>query len=76
MIALIRYQIGLLLRSHRWVGPVILYATGVVVIGIGGSGGQPLSTGLDWSAAVLVPTAAWLTRSALTAEPKIGRAHV
>src|SRR5262249_13389845 len=66
-------QVGLLLRSHRWIGPVILYGTGIVFIGIGGAGGQPLSTGLDWSAAVMVPTAAWLTRSALTAEPAAAR---
>lgn len=74
MIPLLRYQAALLVRSHRWVPPVLLYAV-LVAIG-GGGGGQPLSDGLDWSAAILVPAAAWLTRSMLTAEPAAARACV
>jgi hypothetical protein len=69
MIALIRFQTGLLLRSNRWLGPLLIYAVFVLFSGIGGSGGQPLNDGLDWSDALLVPSVAWLTRSALTMEP-------
>src|SRR5262249_52319234 len=59
--ALIRYQAGLLLRSHRWVGPVAVYA--VFTWFVGAAAQQPLSDGLRWSAAALVPLVAWLTRS-------------
>jgi hypothetical protein len=70
--ALIRYQAGLLLRSHRWVGPVAVYA--VFTWFVGAAAQQPLSDGLRWSAAALVPLVAWLTRSMLTAEPEEARA--
>jgi hypothetical protein len=69
MIALIRYQAGLLLRSNRWLGPLLIYAIFVLFTGIGGSGGQALTDGLNWSAAMLLPSVTWLTRAALTAEP-------
>lgn len=70
MTALIRYQAAVLLRAHRWVGPLLLYATLLTFLG----DRQPLRDGLDRSAAMLVPAAAWLTRSALTAEPAAARA--
>jgi hypothetical protein len=73
VIQLIRYQAGLLLRSHRWLGPLLLYAVCLVSATGGGSGGG-LRDGLDWSAAMLVPAVGWLTRSALTAEPDAARA--
>lgn len=75
MIALLRYQCGLLFRSHRWVFPLIVYAA-LISVGGAGSGGQSLSEGLDWSAAILVPVVALLTRSMLTAEPGAARACV
>ncbi len=75
MIALVRYQIGLLLRAHRWIPPAILFGLGVA--GLGGATmrhGAGLSPGLAWSALMLVPATAWLTRSMLTAEPAAARA--
>jgi hypothetical protein len=44
------------------VGPLLLYATLLAFVG----DSQPLRDGLGWSAAMLVPAVAWLTRSALT----------
>ena len=73
MVYLIRYQAALLVRSHRWVAPSLVYAVLVVMVS---SAGEPLSDGLDWSAAMLVPAVAWLTRSMLTVEPGAARACV
>jgi len=84
VIALLRYQAANLFRSHRWIVPLILY---VVLISVGGVGSgtaaasahlraENLADGLDWSAAVLVPIVALLTRSLLTAEPAAARACV
>ena len=80
MIALLRYQVAILFRSHRWIFPLIVYALLISV------GGRPagsarrragaLADGLDWSAAILVPVVALLTRSMLTAEPAAARACV
>src|SRR5215475_14338340 len=77
MIALARYQLSLLLRSYRWIPPAVLFVLGVV--GLGGAtlpNGAGLSEGLAWSALMLVPVEAWLTRSMLTAEPAAARACV
>jgi hypothetical protein len=73
--ALLRYQSGVLIRSHRWIFPLIGY---VLLLAVGGAGGgsQSLASGLDWSAAILVPVVAVLTRSMLTAEPGAARACV
>ena len=46
----------------------------ISVAGVGQK--EPLSTGLDWSAAMLVPVVALLTRSMLLAEPEAARACV
>jgi hypothetical protein len=88
VIALLRYQTANLFRSHRWILPLIAYA---LLISVGGTGsnlaarsaaelarleGQALASGLDWSAAILVPVVALLTRSMLTAEPGAARACV
>jgi hypothetical protein len=73
--ALISYQFGVLFRSHRWILPLIGYAL-LLAVGGAGSGSQSLGNGLDWSAAILVPAAAVLTRSMLTAEPGAARACV
>lgn len=76
MVALVRYQLGLLLRSHRWIAPAAVYAAAIWFIGAGGSGRAQLSAGLSWSAGALLPVAAWLTRSMLTAEPPEARACI
>ncbi len=83
MIALLRYQAANLFRSHRWILPLITY---VLLISVGGadSGQQAtsveraraLADSLDWSAAILLPVVAMLTRSMLTAEPAAARACV
>jgi hypothetical protein len=74
MIALLRYQAAILLRSPRWIFPLIAY--GVLVAAGAAEGGTPLAGGLAWSAAMLVPVVAFLTRSMLTAEPDAARACV
>jgi hypothetical protein len=77
VIALARYQMSLLLRSYRWIPPAVLFGLGV--IGLGGGAmprGAGLSEGLAWSALMLVPVQAWLTRSMLTAEPPAARGCV
>jgi hypothetical protein len=74
VIALLRYQAAILFRSHRWVFPLISYVLLISVAGVGQK--QPLSDGLDWSAAMLLPVVALLTRSMLTAEPGAARACV
>ncbi|MER5475768.1 hypothetical protein ABT026_02100 [Streptomyces sp. NPDC002734] len=71
MRALLRYHVILLLRSQRWLPPSLLYA-GLVAISLDGQ--SSLGSQLGWNAAVLVPTAAWLTRSLLVAEPPAARA--
>jgi hypothetical protein len=73
VIALLRYQAAILLRSHRWLFPVIVYS---MLILVGFAGGTPLAEGVDWSDAMLVPVVALLTRSMLTAEPDAARACV
>ena len=74
MIALLRYQAAILLRSHRWIFPLIAY--GLLVVTVAAEGSTPLAEGLDWNAAMLVPIVAFLTRSMLTAEPDAARACV
>jgi hypothetical protein len=74
VIALLRYQTAIMFRSHRWVFPLISYVLLMSVAGVGGA--QSLPGGLDWSAAMLLPVVALLTRSMLTAEPAAARACV
>ncbi len=74
MTALMRYQAAILFRSHRWVLPLIAYVLLISVAGVGGQ--ESLSDGLNWSAAMLLPVVALLTRSMLTAEPQAARACV
>jgi hypothetical protein len=83
MIALLRYQTANLFRSHRWILPLILYVVLILVGGVGSGQGltaqlraENLAAGLDWSAGILVPVVALLTRSMLTAEPAAARACV
>jgi hypothetical protein len=75
VIAVMRYQAVNLFRSHRWIFPVITYAL-LLFVGGTGSGRRALIDGLAWSAALLVPVVALLTRSMLTAEPAAARACV
>jgi hypothetical protein len=71
--ALLRYQAEILLRSHRWIFPLIAYC---LLVAVGAAGSTTLAETLDWSAAMLVPTVAFLTRAMLTAEPDAARACV
>ena len=66
MTALLRYQTALLLRSNRWIFPLVAYGA---LIAVGAAGSTPLAEGLTWSAAMLLPVSAFLARSMLTAEP-------
>lgn len=75
MIALLRYQTANLFRSHRWIFPLITYAL-LISVGGAGTGSRALTDGLAWSAAILVPVVALLTRSMLRAEPGAARACV
>jgi hypothetical protein len=73
VIALLRYESAILLRSHRWIFPLITYG---LLIAVGAAGSSSLAETLDWSGAMLVPVVAFLTRGMLTAEPDAARACV
>ncbi|MEU6665377.1 ABC transporter [Streptomyces sp. NPDC046727] len=73
MTALLRYQADLLLRSQRWLPPVILYTA---FLGIGVRSGEPVLDSLGYTAAGLLPVAAWLVRICATGEPAAARACV
>lgn len=73
MTALVRYQASILLRSYRWVFPLVAY---LFLVSIGSVGSSSLMESLDWSGATLVPVVAFLTRAMLTAEPDAARACV
>lgn len=73
MRALLRYQAALLARSQRWLPPFILYAA---FLGIGVQGGQPILDSLGFTAAGLLPVAAWLVRICVTNEPPAARSCV
>ncbi|MEV7561808.1 ABC transporter [Streptomyces sp. NPDC089795] len=70
MTALFRYQAVLLLRSQRWLAPLITYAA-VVAVGI--RPGDPVPDSLGLAAAGLVPATAWLVRICVTVEPAAAR---
>ncbi|MFE7551656.1 ABC transporter [Streptomyces gardneri] len=70
MTALLRYQSGLLLRSQRWLAPLLLYAA---VLAVGVRAGEPVLGALGFSAAALVPVTAWCVRICLTQEPPAAR---
>ncbi|MEW2129808.1 hypothetical protein [Streptomyces sp. NPDC005435] len=71
MRALLRYQTALLVRSQRWLPPVLLYL-GLLAISLDGQ--SSLGSQLGWNAAALVPALAWLTRALPAAEPPAARA--
>jgi hypothetical protein len=68
--ALLAYQSGLLLRSQRWLAPVVLYAA---VLAIGLQNGQPILDSLGYAAAGLLPAGAWLARICVSNEPPAAR---
>lgn len=73
MTALIRYRTALLLRSQRWLAPVLLY---VAFLGVGVRSGQPVLDSLGYSAAGLLPVTAWLVQVCATQEPPAARTVV
>ncbi|MGP8298400.1 ABC transporter [Streptomyces inhibens] len=70
MNALLRYQAALLVGSHRWLPPVILYAA---FLAIGVQSGGPILDAYGYAAAGLLPAAVWLTRVCVTNEPPAAR---
>ncbi|GAA0467608.1 ABC transporter [Streptomyces sp. NPDC046215] len=70
MTALLRYQAALLLRSHRWLPPLILY--GVLLV-VGVRVNEPVLDSFGYAAAALLPVAAWLVRVCVTNEPPAAR---
>ncbi|MFC8765545.1 ABC transporter [Streptomyces sp. NPDC057193] len=73
MTALLRYQTGLLLRSQRWLAPLLLYAA---FVGVGVDPGEPVLGALGFAAAALLPVTAWSVRICLTQEPPAARSAV
>ncbi|MEV7570761.1 ABC transporter [Streptomyces tanashiensis] len=73
MTALLRYQSGLLLRSQRWLAPLLLYAA---FIGVGVQAGEPVLGALGFASAALLPVSAWSVRICLTQEPAAARSVV
>ncbi|MFF9069620.1 ABC transporter [Streptomyces sp. NPDC014891] len=70
MTALLRYQTGLLLRSQRWLAPLLLYAA---VLGVGVRAGEPVLGALGLAAGALLPVTAWAVRICVTQEPPAAR---
>ncbi|MDI3402312.1 ABC transporter [Streptomyces cavernicola] len=70
--ALLRYHTALLLRSQRWLPPVLVYAA---LVAVGAQPGDPVLDSLGYTSAALLPVAAWLTRISATQEPPAAR-HV
>ncbi|MER6145478.1 ATP-binding cassette domain-containing protein [Streptomyces sparsogenes] len=68
--ALLRYQAALLVRSQRWVPPVVLYGA---FMAIGVMAGQPILDSFGYAAAALLPIAAWLVRVCVGNEPPAAR---
>ncbi|MFD7325200.1 ABC transporter [Streptomyces sp. NPDC059875] len=73
MTALLRYQTDLLLRSQRWLAPLLLYA---VFVGVGVRAGEPVLGALGFTAAALLPVTAWVVRICLGQEPPAARSVV
>ncbi|MFD9029961.1 ABC transporter [Streptomyces sp. NPDC059567] len=70
MTALLRYRTDLLLRSQRWLAPLLLYA---VFLGVGVRTGEPVLGALGYTAAALLPVTAWIVRICLNQEPPAAR---
>ncbi|GHG46191.1 ABC transporter [Streptomyces griseocarneus] len=71
MTALLRYQATLLIRSHRWLAPLLFHG---ILLCIGVRPGEPVLDSFAYAAAVLLPTTAWLVRVCVTNEPPAARA--
>jgi hypothetical protein len=72
-LAVVRYHATLFGFSQRWLAPVLLYG---IALAIDSATGDKTSDAFAYSAAFLVPIAAWLTRSMLTVEPPESAAMV
>ncbi|MEU5427352.1 ABC transporter [Streptomyces olivoreticuli] len=70
MTALLRYQAALLLRSHRWLPPLLLYGA---FMAVGVQSGQPVLDSFGYTSAALLPVAAWPVRVCVTNEPAAAR---
>ncbi|MFF4954183.1 ABC transporter [Streptomyces chattanoogensis] len=70
MTALLRYQAALLIGSHRWLPPVILYGA---YLAVGIQAGGPILDAYGFAAAGLLPIAVWLARICVTNEPPAAR---
>jgi len=64
--AVVRYYSMLFGASQRWLAPALLYG---IALAIDSAAGDTTSDAYAYSAAFLVPVAAWMTRSMLTIEP-------
>ncbi|MFF9400362.1 ABC transporter [Streptomyces sp. NPDC014744] len=73
MTALLRYRAALLVRSQRWLAPVLLYAA---FLAVGVWWGQPVLDSLGYAAAGLLPVTAWFVQVCTTPEPPAARAVV
>ena len=65
-LAVVRYYATLFGASQRWLAPTLLYG---IALAIDSAAGDTASDSFAYSAAFLVPVAAWMTRSMLTTEP-------
>ena len=65
-LAVVRYYGTLFASSQRWLAPALLYG---IALAIDSAAGDRTSDAYAYSAAFLVPVAAWMTRSMLTLEP-------
>ncbi|BDM71558.1 hypothetical protein HEK616_50450 [Streptomyces nigrescens] len=70
MTALLRYQAALLVGSHRWLPPVILYAA---FLAIGIQSGGPILDAFGYAAVGVLPVTVWLTRICVANEPPAAR---
>ncbi|GHH84918.1 hypothetical protein GCM10018793_50950 [Streptomyces sulfonofaciens] len=70
MSALLHYHLALLVRSQRWLPPVLLYA---VFLCVGIRSGQPVLDSLGFASACVLPVAAWLVHICVTNEPSAAR---
>ncbi|MGW7428830.1 ABC transporter [Streptomyces sp. NPDC054861] len=73
MTALVRYHTALLLRSQRWLAPLLLYGVFLVV---GLRAGEPVLGALGYAVAGLLPVTAWVVRICLSQEPAAARGVV
>ena len=70
VIALLCYHASLLLRSHRWLPPALVYAA---FLGIGVQTGGPILDSYGYASAALLPVAVWMVRVCTMSEPPAAR---